>query len=64
MDCSRARSVKRRARDVNSHEPEPEVSGTLYGGAEVEPGMEAEVERSMLYTVIVVVVVSDSRCAR
>ena len=51
-----------------SHEPEPDGSGTLYGGAEVEPGMEAEVERSILctvvYVVVVVVVVGDGECTR
>lgn len=43
------------ARVVYSHEPEPEGSGMLYGGEEVEAGMEAEEERSMSCTMVVVV---------
>jgi hypothetical protein len=60
MDCSSARRVNKTARVVYSHEPEPEGSGILYGGAEVEAGMDAEAERSMLHTVFVAfVVVND-----
>ena len=34
--------MNRTARVVYSHEPEPEGNGMLYGGVEVEVGMEAE----------------------
>ena len=51
--------MNKTARVVNSHEPEPDGSGMLYGGAEVDMGMEAEAERSMLRTGVSVVVVND-----
>jgi hypothetical protein len=65
MDCSRARRVKRTARVVYSHEPEPEGNGILYGGEDVELGIEAEAERSIWSACIVFVVVcSDGERGR
>lgn len=55
MDCSRARRVNKTARVVYNHEPEPEGSGMLYGGAEVEEGIEAEAGWSMVCAVFVFV---------
>jgi len=40
------------ARVVYNHEPEPEGSGTLYGGTEVEAGVEGETERSIAVAVV------------
>jgi hypothetical protein len=42
--------VKSTARAVYNHEPEPAGNGMLYGGAEVEEGIDAEAERSMACT--------------
>lgn len=56
--------MNKTARVVYSHEPEPDGSGMLYGGAEVEVGTEAETERSILHTGVSVVVVNDGEETR
>ena len=43
------------ARVVYNHEPEPAGRGILYGGAEVEVGIEADAGRSMVCAVVVFV---------